>query len=323
MGGAIYPLPGRCLDPKSIIWWRVGYLWYAHGDGDGDGHPISGQRRLVGKRPLFLWECKLPSTFPFTDNGWGKSGSAYGGYAGALRVDHALASIEGNVFSHNRATNDYGAVYVPTSDLALKGNLITGNRSYRTSGLFLVSAQPMTVTNNIIVDNRSTDTALPQPVISVYYSNGSFPHNTIARNRNFSGSNAGAAYGILVDKATLALTNTILVSHTVGISVTAGSTVTMEGTLWGSGCWANGSDWGRAGTIVTGTVNLWVDPAFVNPNAGDYHLGPASAATDAGGDAGVTTDIDGETRPFGSGYDIGADEFAYRLYLPLVLRSFP
>jgi uncharacterized repeat protein (TIGR01451 family) len=34
-----------------------------------------------------------------------------------------------------------------------------------------------------------------------------------------------------------------------------------------------------------------------------------SAAIDKGVDAGVTVDIDGETRPFGLGYDLGADEF--------------
>ena len=32
-------------------------------------------------------------------------------------------------------------------------------------------------------------------------------------------------------------------------------------------------------------------------------------------------DIDGESRPRGTGYDLGADEFWYRVYLPLVLRN--
>jgi hypothetical protein len=58
-------------------------------------------------------------------------------------------------------------------------------------------------------------------------------------------------------------------------------------------------------------------PTFqaVNPLAGDpnldvaYHLQAGSAAIDAGVDAGVTTDIDGEARPWGMGYDIGADEY--------------
>jgi uncharacterized repeat protein (TIGR01451 family) len=50
------------------------------------------------------------------------------------------------------------------------------------------------------------------------------------------------------------------------------------------------------------------DPAFVDPDNGDYHIGPGSAAIDAGLDAGVDHDIDGEPRPLGGGYDLGADE---------------
>jgi hypothetical protein len=70
-------------------------------------------------------------------------------------------------------------------------------------------------------------------------------------------------------------------------------------------------------------------PTFseVNPLTGDpklspsYHLTSGSAAVDAGVDAGVDHDIDGDARPFGDGFDIGADELViYKIYLPLVLR---
>jgi hypothetical protein len=91
----------------------------------------------------------------------------------------------------------------------------------------------------------------------------------------------------------------------VGITVTTGNTVTLEGTLW----YGNGQDAGGGGTIVTGTVNVYGDPDFVAPEMGDYHIGLASAAIDAGVDAGVIDDIDGDVRPQDAGYDIGADEF--------------
>ncbi len=41
---------------------------------------------------------------------------------------------------------------------------------------------------------------------------------------------------------------------------------------------------------------------------GDYHIQNNSSALDAGVNAGVTTDFDGQFRPSGGGYDIGADE---------------
>ena len=62
------------------------------------------------------------------------------------------------------------------------------------------------------------------------------------------------------------------------------------------------------GTIITGTVNIWDPPAFKDADSGDYHITAASAALDAGMDAGITTDIDGHPRPMRSGYDMGADE---------------
>jgi len=57
--------------------------------------------------------------------------------------------------------------------------------------------------------------------------------------------------------------------------------------------------------------DLWkVDPQFVNLNAGDYHLQSSSPCIDAGIDVGLTSDYDGNSRPRGTGYDIGAYEYS-------------
>lgn len=52
-----------------------------------------------------------------------------------------------------------------------------------------------------------------------------------------------------------------------------------------------------------------VDPAFVNPEARDYHLRPGSPAIDRGADAGLVRDPDGVPIPRGGAPDIGAYEF--------------
>ena len=59
------------------------------------------------------------------------------------------------------------------------------------------------------------------------------------------------------------------------------------------------------------------DPKFVDPANDDYHLQLGSPAVDAGTNSSVTADMDGIHRPQGTGYDIGAYEFAP----PLILNA--
>ena len=46
-----------------------------------------------------------------------------------------------------------------------------------------------------------------------------------------------------------------------------------------------------------------------------------SATIDRGVEVDVPFDIDGDGRPAGAGYDLGADELWYRIYLPLVMHD--
>ena len=57
-------------------------------------------------------------------------------------------------------------------------------------------------------------------------------------------------------------------------------------------------DWGEG--------NIDSDPVFFE--GGDHHIAPASPCVDAGTDAGIYEDIDGDARPQGAGYDMGSDE---------------
>jgi hypothetical protein len=56
---------------------------------------------------------------------------------------------------------------------------------------------------------------------------------------------------------------------------------------------------------VAGATNT--DPLFVDPAQHDYHLGAASPARDAV-DTGPATDFEGDLRPQGPRFDLGADE---------------
>ena len=221
---------------------------------------------------------------------------------GGLFLDTSSATLNGNTVMSNTAWNGGGILALWSGANALNGNIVISNTAEYGGGLYLYSSSPAMLTNNVIVGNRVSYNG------SGLYVNGSYPrllHTTIARNSGGDGSGVYVTGG-----STVALTNTILVSQMVGIFATSSNTATLEATLWGSGAWANGSDWGSMGSISTGTINVHGDPAFVNPNSGDYHIRYSSAAINAGVDAGVASDMDGEPRPHGDGFDIGADEFS-------------
>lgn len=70
---------------------------------------------------------------------------------------------------------------------------------------------------------------------------------------------------------------------------------------------------------VYGEDYLEGDAGFLNPSAFDFHLTLSSSAIDQGSPINAPiADFDGDPRPMGSGYDIGADEWRGMVYLPLI-----
>ncbi len=241
---------------------------------------------------------------------------------GGVLVEAGAPTLSGNMIAANLAYGSGGGLSLnPSGGAILSGNSIISNTAYGNGGGLSLYNSPYssasTLVNNLVADNQADGLG------SGLLFGGSASrvlHTTIARNRGGDGS------GVYLSSGTpLVMTNTILVSQTVGITVTANSTATLVGTLWGSGAWANGANWGGAGVIVTGTVNVFGNPGFVNPATENYHIGPGSAALDAGVNAGVMMDIDNQPRPYHAP-DLGADEYwppgaLKYVYLPLMLIS--
>ena len=221
---------------------------------------------------------------------------------------HGDGMLTSNTFTNNLAGHRGGGAFLfGGGNLLLRDNLFQENTAASAGGGLAIENVALTGTNDIVVDNTSPFEGVA--VLSVYGDSAlSAAHWTLADN---------GSYALTTDGGTATLTNTIVATHSIGGF--AGLDIRADHTLFfnsGTPC--------SSGALCTN--NLSGDPDFVDPGAGDYHIGLASSAIDAGTDAGIMHDIDHEPR-FGVP-DLGADEYwatgtLKTAYFPLVLRYEP
>jgi hypothetical protein len=322
-GGGLYlsnsnaVLIGNTISSNTDKYNGGGGLFLAYSNATLKGNTVSANTTWSSGGGLYLHESAATldgNTISFNEATFMDGGGLY--------IEKSQSTLARNTISYNDAEQGGGGAYLYRGDATIDGNVVCSNTAYSGGGLSLGQSDA-TLRNNIFADNRITDQGSG---LFIYESRVRLLHSTIARNRGGDGSGVHVSRVVMSPggESVVVLTNTILVSHTVGIYVGDGSTATLKSTLW----YGNFSNSGGIGTIETGVPanNHWADPAFVDPDRGDYHIGPGSAAIDVGTDAGVGIDIDREPR---SGIpDLGADEYwppgAFKyVYLPVVLRQYP
>ena len=202
---------------------------------------------------------------------------------------------------------------------------------YNRGGGFYFKSAIAGLMNNVIADNISTGHG---SALYLWASSPQLYHNTIAQNEGASAIYLTHAPGALwPPQAPIPslprFSNNIIVSHTLGMQVESTglpypleNRATLEGTLW----WANVTLSSGDGDIIKQN-DVTDEPRFTC--AGElptcllpYHLAADSAAIDAGvsvldelpDDDAFLRDIDGQLRPSGAGYDIGADEVVTRTF---------
>jgi predicted outer membrane repeat protein len=165
-------------------------------------------------------------------------------------------------------------------------------------------------------------------IVNALFSNNAAGHGTaLFLNANQSttilnstisnlGQNPASAIVVFIS-ATVNITDTIVTNHLYGIQGWEGwgNIVTEDHNLF------FGNTTNTVG-VTNGKHSLVGDPKFVDPSNGDYHLQFGSAAIDHGIDAGVYVDLDGNSRPVGAGFDIGAYEYQTIkvVYLPVIYK---
>jgi hypothetical protein len=252
-----------------------------------------------------------------------KAGSGTGnGQGGALWASQvSLAWAGGAVIANTAATagaetGEGGALYLSRTPLigseiqlqynaALRGG---GGARRGRGGAIAVRSEgaasgAVTLENSFVVDNIATDggdAAGAALYLEDRSAGASFAgrYLTVAQPQPTAGDQA-----VHIEAGSLELANTIVAGFATGVRAATGASVH----LLPRNLFAVETD--TAGT-VTGAENiLHGAPQFQNAAGGVYYLGAGSAAIDAGAELGPPRDLEGDPRPLGEGFDIGADEY--------------
>lgn len=258
---------------------------------------------LAGGGGIFGGRLLELSGVRFENNSAATSGGGLHSAGSSVTYTTILTDVQ---FINNTAAQTGGGVYARGLK-ALSNGMFSGNTAGYGGGLYLLgnSAGQHSLVNSVFAANTAiseTGAAMYLFGSATYAGVITILHTTVASPTPGAGS--AIFVGTSPSKVIQAnITDTIVANYAIGIAATNPLSVTSDYNLFYNAPTA--IDIG--GHSLTG-----LDPLFVDPANGDYHLGADSAAVDAGVDAGVTTDYDEDTRPQGRGYDIGYDELLQR-----------
>jgi hypothetical protein len=208
-------------------------------------------------------------------------------HMGALANDNV--EFVNNDIHHNTC---YG-IYSGGDNNLYDGNRIHDNGAYGLHGYG--SPSNVTFRNNFVYNNGSR---ADRPSTAVLIREG--PNNRLYNNVIYNQGMGGGGIELTGSNG-LIYNNTV---YNVGSCVDAhpGSSLTVKNNI----CYQTDGIIG----LANASNNVDTDPGFVNASTGDFHLIANSPAKDAGVSLPeVPYDIDGNARPAGGAYDIGAYEY--------------
>ena len=197
--------------------------------------------------------------------------------------------IEGNIVSSSNERagiivaygTNRGVQHITMKDITIRNNMLYNNVG---NGIIVRNGEDIKIYNNTLYGNRAAAIYIQDSSVT-----GAAPHDIVVSNNIFDSSSTGEPRSGIVNDSR-------------GANITANTNLYWPATrIFG----------------VSDPGQVSVDPGFVNPSIGDFHLSASSSAIDSGLDlSSVTSDFEGTGRPKNSGYDIGADEYGSGTVLP-------
>jgi len=230
------------------------------------------------------------------DNSFANNSVTYGGgsiYAGSL----CGATVIGeNEFSGGSA--DYGAViHSDQCGLTFNRNFIKDVGSGAVIDIYS-SGPTVVISNNIIV--RYTNEAM------------SFSGETANSHQVLNNSIVSGPYGITPNNSSINIVNNIFSNMSVN------SIEDFSGVVKG-----NTNLYHQNANNRHPLLNpFFTTPVFISPESDNYHISSDSPGMDTGTYVDLSEDFDGDSRPLGGGFDIGADEIrsSIEVFIPLILK---
>jgi hypothetical protein len=238
------------------------------------------------------------------------SGGNGGGGIGILGA--STSQILGNTIANNINFASGGGISMNGAGTPLiQNNTISGNSGGNSGGgIAMINSSAPQIIQNVIIANQASQGGgvfweVPAESPGIFLLN-----NTILDNNASEGSeiDAGVFAGqalennIIVGQSGTAAVYCANINNVVPPVFTTNDVFNSNGSAYGSSC----------GTATGTGGNISVDPLFVNPSAGNFHLQPGSPAINAG-TTGVAqlpaTDFAGNSRIVGTTIDLGAYEY--------------
>jgi hypothetical protein len=249
-------------------------------------------------------------------------------YGGAFYI---LGDITGNIFnnqiSNNSASNSNSTnIYNPSSyggAFYIKGNFkgkiynnLFKNCSSQKGSVFYLGSNGGKSTDAIIYNNLFANNMMQTGKTILGYDIASNQNIQVLNNTFINNDDFGCLYFENSTPESI-VKNNIITGYTIGVKVNEESDIfimnnnfynVLDNLYW------NNQGLGNDSFFISMMLNNFQNnydwpPGFID-KTDDYHLSESSQNIDAGINTGIFEDMDGDLRPQGNAFDIGADEFS-------------